>query len=162
MADQAPWTIKAVPIETRQKALKAAHAQDQTMAQWLTDAVDRLADQQAANLVIPPGKPEAKPAVTPDIDLADFAAAVNAAVGATLAAGGKPPKALGRDAAAMIRQYARAARGLPPQRTRGQTIGQTIDENGQTPRSSHQLSVVSDQTRRPSVIPPASLLTTDD
>jgi hypothetical protein len=125
MTETAPWTIKAVSIETRQMAVKAAHAQDQTMAQWLGDAVVRLANQQAGNLVIPPGKPEAMPpAQLPDVDLAGLAAAINASVAATLAAGGIPSRSLGRDAAATLRRYMRAARGLPER--------QTIPRNRQT------------------------------
>jgi hypothetical protein len=121
MADQsdtAPWTIKAVPVEIRQKAVKAAHAQDQTMAQWLVDAVNLLADRQAGNQVIPPGKPA--PDVRANlsgIDLPGLAAMVEATTHAAIAAGSAPPKSLSRDAAATTRAYMRAARGLPPKQT---------------------------------------------
>ena len=129
MADQAgaaPWTIKSVPVETRQKAVKAAHAQDQTMAQWLVDAVNRLADRQAENQVIPPGKPaQNQQANLPDIDLAGLAAAISAtgqalaATGQALAAAGTTPsKSLGREAAATLRHYIRAVRGLPSRQTK--------------------------------------------
>ena len=122
MADQAgaaPWTIKSVPVETRQKAVKAAHAQDQTMAQWLVDAVNRLADRQAENQVIPPGKPaQNQQANLPDIDLAGLAAAISATGQALAAAGTTPSKSLGREAAATLRHYIRAVRGLPSRQTK--------------------------------------------
>lgn len=124
MADEsASWTIKSMPVDVRHRAVKAAHAQDQTMAEWLVDAVTRLADQQAGNRVIPPGKPaqERRPVEMPDIDLTGLAEALNATVAATQASGDTPPKSLGRDAAATLRRYMRAARGLPARQTRGQT-----------------------------------------
>lgn len=123
-----PWTIKSMPVEVRQKAVKAANAQDQTMAEWLVEAVNRLADQQANNLIMPPdsGKPTGKPDThtLPEFDLNGFAHAVNASVAAMVAAGGQPPLSLGRDAVATVRYYARAARGLAPRQTKRQTNGQ--------------------------------------
>ena len=95
------------------------------MAQWLGEAVTQRANQQAGNLVIPPGKPApAEPIPLPDIDLAGLAAAINAAVGATVAAGATPSRSLGRDATATLRRYMRASRGLPERQTRRQTIVQ--------------------------------------
>jgi hypothetical protein len=127
MSDTSPWTIKAVPVETRQKAVRAAYAQGVVMAEWITDAVNRLADQQAGNLVIPPGKPEMpqQREAMPSIDLMGLAAAIEATVTAAEAAGRKPPAGLAREAAATVRQAMRAARGLPARQTkapRGQTI----------------------------------------
>ena len=127
-----PWTIKNVPDSIRNRATAAAHKQDQTTAEWLTHAVNLLADRQAGNEVIPPGKPteprggDATPPAV-DIDLAGFAQAVNATTAAIVAAGGTPPKSLGRDAAAVIRHYSRTARGLPslPPRQTGRQNGQT-------------------------------------
>ena len=79
MADDASWTIKSVPIETRQKAIKAAAFKGLTVGKWLIQAVDRQANIEQANEVIPPGKPDKPPPVTmTDFDPAAFAAALNA------------------------------------------------------------------------------------
>ncbi|HTI81795.1 MAG TPA: hypothetical protein VL614_15205 [Acetobacteraceae bacterium] len=139
--DAASWTIKSMPIETRQRAVKAAHAQDQTMAEWMVDAVNRLADQQAGNQVIPPGKPDPqrRAAELPDIDLQGLANAISATVGAIQAAGGKPPLSLGRDASATLRLYMRAARGLPEkEKGQGRRPGKLIGQNGQTDLENRQ------------------------
>lgn len=128
MTDTAPWTIKSVPIEIRQKAVKAANAQGQTMAQWLADAVNRLADQQANNAIIPPSKPPA-PMPLPEIDLAGLGSALQAVTAAYQASCTVMPKSLGREAATTLRRYLRAVRGLPERQTGGQTkrqIGQTV------------------------------------
>lgn len=126
MTETSPWTIKAVPIETRKRAVRAANAQGVNMADWLTDAVNRLADQQAGNLVIPPGKPDAprEPEAMPAIDLHGLAAAIEATVAATQAAGRTPSIGLAREAAATIRHAMRAARGLPARQTKPRS-GQT-------------------------------------
>lgn len=129
MADDASWTIKSVPIETRQKAIKAAAFKGLTVGKWLIQAVDRQANIEQANEVIPPGKPDKPPPVTmTDFDPAAFAAALNATVAACREAGHAPPRSLAINAAATFNRYARAARGLG--QTRRQThplIGQTID-----------------------------------
>jgi hypothetical protein len=135
-ADLASWTIKKVPRETKQKALKAANAADQTMGEWMIETVDRVTDPHTANQVIPPGRPEppaqpAQPAL-PEIDLAGMAALLNATLAALAAK--EAPKGLGRDAAITLQRYMRAARGLPPPKRRQTKAenGQTIAENGQT------------------------------
>ena len=84
-ADTAPWTIKSVSAETKEKAKRAAKAQDMTQAEWITAAVNLLADRQAQDGIIPPGRPEAdRPLVV--IDLPGFAAALTATVAAIQAA----------------------------------------------------------------------------
>lgn len=130
--EASPWTVKSMPVAIRQKALKAANAADQTMAEWLVDAVNLLADRQSNNQIMPPesGKPTVKPEL-PEFDLQGFAQAVNSAVAAMVAGGGKPPLSLGRDAVATVRHYARAARGLQPRQTKSPTRypnGQTLIE----------------------------------
>lgn len=134
MADDASWTIKAVPIETRRKALKAANFKGLTVGRWLIQAVDRQADLEAANEVIPPGKPERpEPPTLPDIDLAGMAAAISATLAAYQAAGDEPPKALALNASATLNRYLRAARWLSPSKGRPVAkIGQTRPLNGQT------------------------------
>ena len=81
MADQdpaAPWTIKAVPVQVREKAVRYARMEGCTMAEWLTKAVETQADRQDGNQVIPPGKPEAPPLPSSSVDLKDAAAALQA------------------------------------------------------------------------------------
>nr|WP_294566960.1 hypothetical protein [uncultured Rhodopila sp.] len=127
-ADLRPWTIKSVPLETRRKAKDAADKQDMTQAEWITQAVNLMADRQARDGIIPPGRPEADRIVT--IDLPGFAAALTATVAAIQASGGRVPKVLGREAARMLRLQL----GLPVRLTRRQTARLTIDQNGQTGR----------------------------
>ena len=61
MADQpepaAPWTVKAVPVRVREKAVRYAKMDGVTMAEWLGRAVDTEANRQDGNQVIPPGNP---------------------------------------------------------------------------------------------------------
>jgi hypothetical protein len=50
MADQetaAPWTIKAVPVHIREKAVRYARMDGITMAEWLAKAVETEASRQA-------------------------------------------------------------------------------------------------------------------
>lgn len=57
MADRpeaAPWTIKGMPVATRQQVIRAANADNQTVAQFLVEAVNLLIDKRAGNLVMPP------------------------------------------------------------------------------------------------------------
>jgi hypothetical protein len=44
-ADTAHWTVKELPVATRQRAVNAAVNLGQTVASWLTDAVEHWADQ---------------------------------------------------------------------------------------------------------------------
>jgi hypothetical protein len=122
----APWTIKAVPVETRLKAVRAAQAADQAMGEWIAEAVERMAHQQA-NMVLPPGKPPERdaPAPLPLIDLPGLAAALQATAAMAAAAGVQPPRGLVREASATLRQYMRAARGLPDRQTNARS-GRTV------------------------------------
>ena len=66
-----------------------------------------------------PGKPaQNQQANLPDIDLAGLAAAISATGQALAAAGTTPSKSLGREAAATLRHYIRAVRGLPSRQTK--------------------------------------------
>ncbi len=138
MSETSPWTVKAVPIETRKRAVRAANAQGVSMADWLTDAVNRLADQQAGNLVMPPGKPEQPrpPESTPAIDLLGLAAVIEATVSAHEAAGRKVPAGMAIEACATLRLAMRTARGLPARQTKprnGQTTTPLL-ESGDLPQ----------------------------
>jgi hypothetical protein len=136
MADQepaTPWTIKAVPVQVREKAVRYARMEGVTMADWLAKAVETRANQQDGNLVIPPGKSELE-VVTPSVTLGDAAAALHA-LAAAASAGLPVSKAATRDTVALIRQHIRVGRGLPPRQTRPQ-IGQTFNlehDNSKTP-----------------------------
>jgi hypothetical protein len=127
MADQdtaAPWTIKAVTVQIREKAVRYARMDGCTMAEWLAKAVETQASKQDGNLVIPPGKPETPPLPASSVDL-NAAAAVLQAMAAAASAGLPVSKAATRDTVALIRERIRADRGLPPRQTRTQ-IGQTL------------------------------------
>jgi hypothetical protein len=124
--DLANWTIKAVPVGTRLKAVRCAQAADQTVGEWIAEAVERMAHQQA-NMVLPPAEPPGRdaPAPSPWIDLPGLAAALQATAALAAAAGMPPPRGLAREASATLRQYMRAARGLPDRQTnaaRRQTV----------------------------------------
>ncbi len=133
MSDQPesmPWTIKSVPAEIRQRAVRAAKQAEQTMGEWISAVVNHATDPHTANRVIPPGKRAHRPpAPLPDIDLPGLASAITATVLALKEAGEEVPKGLGADASRTIRAYMRAARGLPERQTRGPTVRL----NGQTP-----------------------------
>jgi hypothetical protein len=64
--EAAPWTIKAVPVETRQKAVKAANADGQTVGQFLVEAVNLLVEKRAGNLILPAGPDPTHNPLTPD------------------------------------------------------------------------------------------------
>jgi hypothetical protein len=126
MADQeqaAPWTIKAVPVHIREKAVRYARMDGCSVSQWLAKAVETQAGRQDGNQVIPPGKPE--PAALPSsVDLSAAASALQS-MAAAAAAGLPVSKAAARDTVALIREHIRVGRGLPPRQTRLQ-IGQTF------------------------------------
>jgi hypothetical protein len=143
MADNAPWTIKSVPIEVRQRAVKAAHAQGQTMAQWLTDAVNRLADQQERNEVLEPRIRLQQ--LSPD-GLATLMQSVGTmAQGvASLASVKRAPKAEIKRAVALVDEHVRMAMGQPPRPSghfAGKPSGQTSDQIEQTSILDGQTSV---------------------
>src|SRR3954468_22733323 len=131
MADQdpaAPWTIKAVPVQVREKAVRYARMEGCTMAEWLTKAVETQADRQDGNQVLLPGKPEPTPLPSPTVDLKDAAAALQAL--AQAASAGLPvSKVAAREAVSLIRTHIRVGQGLPSRQTR--------PRNGQTMRLEH-------------------------
>jgi hypothetical protein len=64
------WTIKNVSLETRMRAVNAAKLAGVSVAAWLAQAVDLLAERQGNNAILPPTEsprpPATKPALTPD------------------------------------------------------------------------------------------------
>lgn len=57
MADQ--WTIKGFPHDEREFVIRSARQADMSVAEWLLQAARNEAARQAAQQVIPPGKPAA-------------------------------------------------------------------------------------------------------
>ena len=137
--DKAPMTVKAMPVRVRQRALKAAAKQGQSMAEWLTRAIDQLADREEGERETFPdeaGKPgklpalpsQPSPVVIPTSFLTDLIDAMRAAEAVAAASGVPVPKATAHHAFAILTNHLRKARGLPPvkpRQTRPQ-IGQTI------------------------------------
>jgi len=120
-SERAPWTIKSVRVETRKLAVASAAKEGVPMAEWLDRAVRHQADLDRGNQVIPPGQPGQSitrfaPVQPPDqmgkLDLAGLADALRAVATVAGAAEMPVPKALAREASALLRQQIRAARGL--------------------------------------------------
>lgn len=122
--ERAPWTIKNVSVETRKLATASAAKEGVTMAEWLDRAVRGQAERDRGNQLIPPGQngqgvARFAPVQLPDktgklpLDLAGLADALRAVATVAGAADMPVPKALAREASALLRQQIRAARGLP-------------------------------------------------
>jgi len=113
----APWTIKGVSQETRERIMRMARQDGLTVGQWL----DRAAERQSAR---PPAEviPPAAQAAEKVQDLAAVAASLQAF--AALAQAGVPvSRGAIKDSVAVVRRHMRAERGLPDiGRPRGQTI----------------------------------------
>lgn len=135
MADAAPWTIKAVPVPIREKAVRYARMAGDTVGEWIAQAVETQASKQDGNQVIPPDKPGPTRPIQqpPDIDLGNVAAALQA-MSAAATAGLPVSKPAVRDTVALIRAHVRAARGLP-----APTPRQTRRPNGQTIRTEQEV-----------------------
>jgi hypothetical protein len=135
--ERAPMTIKAVPIKTRETIIRLSRLRKQTVAVWLANAVEQMAETQAGDgiafpktsqtlPVIPSGQPQQNRATIPITDLRD---AMVAAVAIAGASGLPVPKTAARHALALLTAQLRHARGLPDvqQRQLRKPIGQTID-----------------------------------
>jgi hypothetical protein len=141
--DKAAMTVKGMPVRARQRALKAANKQGQSMAEWLTRAIDQLADREEgaretfpderANRANPPAIVGAvSPAVIPPGFLSDLTEAMGAAKGIADAAGVPVPKATARHAFAILTDHLRLVRGLGPVKPRQTRLekGQTLSVDG--------------------------------
>jgi hypothetical protein len=120
---RAPWTIKAVDVETRRLAVRCATRRGLTMPAWLETAVRNQASIEAGDQVILPEKPGQTPALigqttAPAIDLGELARAVQAAQEIATAAGVAVPKDIARHTFGLLRARLRDARGLPPRMPR--------------------------------------------
>lgn len=138
MNDAKPWTIKSMPEVASRRATECARRNDQTAAEWLTEAINAYADRQANTAVIPPvgpGLPAPLPAFSGSapapVDLHGLADALRATAEAATASGKPLPAGLVREASALLREQIRTARGLPARRT-GQPGGKTIQIEGPT------------------------------
>lgn len=118
----APWTIKAVPVAVREKAVRYARMDGVTMAEWLTRAVQTEANRQDGDAVIGPRDAAPPPALS--VDLGGVAAVLQA-MAAAAAAGLPVTKVAVRETVTLVRDQVRAARGLPARQTR-RAIGQTV------------------------------------
>ena len=151
MADEAAvtasWTIKAVPVDVRKRAVACAAKQGQTMAEWLARAVATQANLEAGDRILPPLVPglDAAPRHLPPGDrfampaeslpaprehpaaaaapvvggMAELAELMRVTVEVGRAGGVAVPKTVARQAFALVGEQLRAARGLPlrPRRT---------------------------------------------
>ena len=148
-----PWTIKAVPASVRKRAVACATKQDQSMAEWITGAVNTRANLEAGERILPPlvpGRLAEHPSALRETSAAapapvaggmtELAELLRTAVEVGRAGGVPVPKGVARQAFTLVHERLRAARGLPlrPRRTsacagaRRLPNGQTQPRNGQT------------------------------
>lgn len=138
--DTAPWTIKAVPINVREKAVRHARMDGVTVAEWLARAVETQANRRDGNVVIAPRKPEASlESALAAIDQGFKVAAMLQAMAAVQSSGLPVSKAAARDTVRLLRSRVREAGGLPALKSR-QTGGQTRRQIGQTIRQDQTVS----------------------
>jgi hypothetical protein len=146
--DRSNWTIKNVEVEVRKLALAQATKQGLAMHEWLARAVRSQARLEAGYAVIPPERPpwpgQPSPPGRPTIIPAELSDLMRAA--AELAqASGVPPKGAAKQCYALMTEWAREARGLPPPKKRNsneavidleqladEMAGPTNKANGQT------------------------------
>jgi hypothetical protein len=126
--DRAPWTIKGMSVETREKAVRCARRRGISVAAWMANAVDDRANLEAGDQVLVPGQTEPPNGQT-SLDLAALAALLKAIVAAQ-AAGVRGSRTAASHACAVASERLRALRGLPSLSGRlppGQTIGPPDD-----------------------------------
>jgi hypothetical protein len=133
----ASWTIKAVPVHVREKAVRYAKMDDVSMAEWLARAVETEANRQDGNEVIPPVKePATLESAMAAIDRGFKVAGMLQALASASSAGLKVSPAAVNDTVRVMRSQVREAGGLPLLKGR-----QTSGKNGQT-INAHQEIVV--------------------
>lgn len=123
--EHASWTIKSVPVRIRMLALNRANAQDQTLAEWVSEAVEKLAAAQSG-MVIPPDDGADRHLRSPpmEVDLPGMAQAILAITEAARAAGTQPPATLAKQATTTVQLYMRTAREaiVPPKKRKPKLI----------------------------------------
>jgi hypothetical protein len=125
----APWQIKAFPTTLRTKVTRAARKADQTMAEWLVEAVKAKLEPPAKpptpppppppQLLLPAPDPPAlpvEPPPLPDIDFAALAQAIHEARALFEAAGLPPPATLAKGYATTLCEHMRRTRRKPQRR----------------------------------------------
>jgi hypothetical protein len=117
-ADRAPWTIKAVPVGTRQSAVRAAAKRGETMGEWITRAVENQIAREENQVVIPPDQREqtkVNRAHAPSVstELAGMLHAIATVMSLPNIAPG-----VVKDGSATVRALLRMVRGVPPVRPR--------------------------------------------
>ena len=119
-----PWTIKAIPLETRNAAISAAEREGQTIGEWLTRAIRSQAQSDHQ-------RDRAPAVVTPASDLKsdlnDIERMVALAAQLATATGAPPPKGVSRAAYGLLRDRLERIKGPGPTRRGG---GQTETPSG--------------------------------
>jgi hypothetical protein len=118
------WTIKSVPLETRLRAVNAAKIAGVSVAAWLAQAVDLLAERQAGNAILPPPREAwANPPANPQANNTtgqsklgpnELAGLMQAAAALATATGIKPTVRDMRRAYGLLDEMVRVTRGLGP------------------------------------------------
>jgi hypothetical protein len=110
-AGRAPWTIKGMSVETREKAVRCARKRGISVAAWMANAVDDRANREAGDLVIAPGQTAPLGGQT-SLDLGALAALLQAALAARQA-GVRGARTASVQACGLATEQLRALRGLP-------------------------------------------------
>lgn len=109
--DRAPWTIKGMSVETREKAVRYARKRGISVATWMANAVDDRANLEDGDRVIPPGQTEPSNGQT-SVDLGELAALIQALIAAR-ESGVRGSRTAASRACAVASEQLRALRGLP-------------------------------------------------
>lgn len=120
----AAWQIKDFPVELRLAAIECARRAQVNVAEWVADAVRAAMGRSAGvEFITPPDQRPAPPSngtvALPPIDLHGLGTALNSIV--ALAEAAKRdliPHGLVSSSVATVNAHMRAARGLPPLKTR--------------------------------------------
>lgn len=128
--ETAAWTIKSVSVRTRKLATDCATREGVTMGEWMDRMVPVMATMQENNQVIPPdqrrgaGVPLQQALAVIEVERMDALARLTAALASAAASG--VPKGAVREVAAVLRDQARAVRGLPPPANVGKRPGKQV------------------------------------
>ena len=128
--DTAPWTIKSVGVHTRKMATDCATREGVTMGEWMDRMVPVMAAMQDGNQVVLPD--QRRSAAVPlqqamamlELERLDALGRLATAVASATAAG--VPKGAVREISALLREQARAARGLPAPANAGKVPGKQM------------------------------------